>query len=248
MVNRVSKRNNVLKALAGTNWGQQKETLLLTYQELGRSIDNYAAFVWSTNASDINLENIQRTQNEELWIITGSHKMSSIDYIHSETKMLLVEDHLKSSLCAISGYTVNTQRMFVTTSPRWIIHRGKLKETVFTRHNQTVLPLLVNIKNRSRQYTPHLSGNIERASTSRSLVRIPASNESLYHATQKKNHGYSTSISMPTTRALIRAGIDSDVDQHRGHVCSKAANYSRSCVRTQKVLSVSLRTRNHIEG
>ena len=66
-------------------------------------------------------------------------------------------------------------------------------------------------------------GNIERASTSRSLVRIPISNESLYHATQKKNHGYSTSISMPTTRALIRAGIDSDVDQHRGHVCSKAA-------------------------
>ena len=66
-------------------------------------------------------------------------------------------------------------------------------------------------------------GNIERASTSRSLVRIPVSNESLYHATQKKNHGYSTSISMPTTRALIRAGIDSDVDQHRGHVCSKAA-------------------------
>ena len=66
-------------------------------------------------------------------------------------------------------------------------------------------------------------GNIERASTSRSLVRIPVSNKSLYHATQKKNHGYSTSISMPTTRALIRAGIDSDVDQHRGHVCSKAA-------------------------
>ena len=30
------------------------------------------------------------------------------------------------------------------------------------------------------------SGNIERASTSRSLVRIPISNESLYHATQKK--------------------------------------------------------------
>ena len=29
VTNRVSKRNNVLKALAGTNWGQQKETLLI---------------------------------------------------------------------------------------------------------------------------------------------------------------------------------------------------------------------------
>ena len=52
VANRVSKRNDVLKALAGTNWGQQKETLLLTYKALGRSIANYAAPVWSTHASD----------------------------------------------------------------------------------------------------------------------------------------------------------------------------------------------------
>ena len=43
VANRVSKRNNVLKALACTNWGQQKETLLMTYKALGRSIANYAA-------------------------------------------------------------------------------------------------------------------------------------------------------------------------------------------------------------
>ena len=40
VANRASKRNNVLKALAGTNWGQQKETLLLTYKALGKSIAN----------------------------------------------------------------------------------------------------------------------------------------------------------------------------------------------------------------
>ena len=51
VANRVSKRNNVLKALAGTNWGQQKETLPMTYKALRRSITNYAAPVWSTNAS-----------------------------------------------------------------------------------------------------------------------------------------------------------------------------------------------------
>ena len=47
VANRVSKRNNVLKALAGTKWGQQKET----YKALGRSIANYAVPVWNTNAS-----------------------------------------------------------------------------------------------------------------------------------------------------------------------------------------------------
>ena len=46
---RVKKRNNVLKALTGTSWGQQKETLQMTYKARGRSIANYAAPVWSTN-------------------------------------------------------------------------------------------------------------------------------------------------------------------------------------------------------
>ena len=94
VTNSVSKRNNVLKALIGTNWGQQKQTLLMTYKALGRSIENYAAPVRSINASKSNIYKIQRAQNEALRIITGSHKMSSIDHIHSETKMLQVEDHL----------------------------------------------------------------------------------------------------------------------------------------------------------
>ena len=58
---RVSKRNNILKALAGTSWGQQKETLLMTYKAIGRLIANYAAPVWSTNVS---MEKIQVAQNE----------------------------------------------------------------------------------------------------------------------------------------------------------------------------------------
>ena len=43
VANRVNKRNNALQALAVTNWGQQKETLLMTYKALGRSIANYPA-------------------------------------------------------------------------------------------------------------------------------------------------------------------------------------------------------------
>ena len=39
--------------------------------------------------------------------------------------------------------------MSVTTSPRWIIHRGKWRRHVFTMHNQTVVPLLSNTKKAS---------------------------------------------------------------------------------------------------
>ena len=57
----------------------------MTYKALARSIANYTAPVWSINASETNIGKIQRAQNEALRIITGSHKMSSVDHIHNET-------------------------------------------------------------------------------------------------------------------------------------------------------------------
>ena len=90
---RVSGRNNILKALAGISWGQQKETLLMIYKAVGRSIINYAAPVRSTNLRDTNYRNIQYTQNEALRISTGCHKMSSVDHLHVEANMLKVKEH-----------------------------------------------------------------------------------------------------------------------------------------------------------
>ena len=89
----------------------------------------------------------QRTQNEALRIITGSHKMSSIDHLHSETKMLPVEDHLNLLSAQYLVHCLDTENVchHITTldhPPR------EMKETLFTRHKQTVLPLLANTKNR----------------------------------------------------------------------------------------------------
>ena len=85
---RVYSRNNILNAR-----GQQTETLLMTYKAVGGSIINYAAPVWSTNLRDTNYRNIQYTQNKALRIATGSHKMSSVDHLHVEAKMLKVREH-----------------------------------------------------------------------------------------------------------------------------------------------------------
>ena len=147
VANKVSKRNNVLKALAGTNWRQQKETLLMTYKALGRLIANYTAPVWSTNASESNIGKIQRTQNEALRIITGSHKMSqsSIDHLHSETKskMLQVEDQLNLLSVQYLVQCMDTENVYHHITKMDILSR-EMKETIFTRHYQTVLPLLAN--------------------------------------------------------------------------------------------------------
>ena len=137
----VSKRNIVLKALAGTNWRQKNETLLMTYRALGRSIANYAAPVWNINASETN--KIQRAQNEALRIITGSHKMSSVDHIHSETKMIQVEDHLNLLSAQYLVQCMDTENVCHHITKMDLPPR-EMKETIFTRHYQTVLPLLAN--------------------------------------------------------------------------------------------------------
>ena len=55
---RIDKRNNMLKALAGSSWGHDKENLLQTNNELGKSIASYAAPVGGTNASDSSFKKI----------------------------------------------------------------------------------------------------------------------------------------------------------------------------------------------
>ena len=69
---RVSGRNNILKALAGTSWGQQKEALLMTYKAVGRSIINYTAPVWSPNLHDTNYRNpihTERGSEDHYWML-----------------------------------------------------------------------------------------------------------------------------------------------------------------------------------
>ena len=86
---RINKRNNMLKALAGSSWGQGKETLLLTYRKL-----------CSTNASDSSCKNIQTAQNAALRTVTGAHKMASIDHLHQES-LTLSQGPLRYAFCAV---------------------------------------------------------------------------------------------------------------------------------------------------
>ena len=48
---------------------------------------------WGTNIHDTHYRNIQYTQNEALRIATGRHKMSSVDHLHVEAKILKVREH-----------------------------------------------------------------------------------------------------------------------------------------------------------
>ena len=68
---KMKSRNKVLKALAGSSWGADKETLLTSYNAIGRSVVSYAAPVWSANTSATQWKHIQTCQNAALRTATG---------------------------------------------------------------------------------------------------------------------------------------------------------------------------------
>ena len=196
---RVSGRNNILKALAGTSWGQQKETLLMIYKAVGRSIINYAAPVWSTNLRDTNYRKIQYTQNEALRNSTGCHKMSSVDHLHAEANMLKVKEHselLSAQYLARCLEPENVNFSITTREPPKIM----MKETLFTRHRSAVEPLMIAKDRKTTLQAIHTTA-VNQAVTSlgRNVVlddRPPAINISEKELTRKER----------TTLAQLRSG------------------------------------------
>ena len=119
----------------------------MTYKAVGRSIINYAAPVWSTNLRDTNYRNIQYTQNEAPRIATGCHKMSSVDHLHVEAKMLKVREHSELlsahylARCLEPGNVCHS----ITTGETL---KRRMKETLFTRHPNTVETMMLLANNR----------------------------------------------------------------------------------------------------
>ena len=114
IVTRVSSRINILKVHAGTNRGQQMETIHITYISLIRSIFMYAAPIYFPNASSSLVQKFQTIQNSALRVATDSVKMISIDHLCEETKMLLVQDDLSQSS---SQYLVSVLQRQPTHQP-----------------------------------------------------------------------------------------------------------------------------------
>ena len=94
IISRATPRLNILRALAGTTWGQQLETITLTYKSIVRSLFLYAAPIWYPNTSPTNISKLQTIQNHALRTASGCVKMSPIEHLHTETKTLPVNDHL----------------------------------------------------------------------------------------------------------------------------------------------------------
>ena len=123
---------------------------------VGRSTINYAAPVWSPNLHDTNYRKIQYTQNEALRFATGCHKMSSIDHLHTEAEMLKVKEH--SELLSAQYLTRclepgNVCHPIITRA----IPERQMRETLYTRHRNTVESMMVKMIGKLYSSTPHCS-------------------------------------------------------------------------------------------
>ena len=85
--------NGVLIALASSTWGCDKETLLTTYQAIGRSMLSYCCPVWTPSLRDTNWSRLQWAQNSALRISTGCLRMAGVAELHQEARELSVRQH-----------------------------------------------------------------------------------------------------------------------------------------------------------
>ena len=114
----------------------------MTYKAVGRSIINYAAPVWSTNLRDTNYINIQYTQNEAMRISTGCHNMSSVDHLHAEANVLKVSEHSELLSAQYLARCLEPDNVNNSITTRDTTKR-RMKETLFTRHRNTVEPMMI---------------------------------------------------------------------------------------------------------
>ena len=84
---------NALKALAGTDWGQDKESITIMYKSTMRSNLEYSIPIFGPIIAQNHWNRLQTLQNHALRTATGCTKMTSVDHLHQETNVLPLKQH-----------------------------------------------------------------------------------------------------------------------------------------------------------
>ena len=103
---------------------------------------NYACPIWTPNLSDTNWNDIQTCQNSALRIATGCVKMSKIDHLHSECKIMPAKDH---SVMLAKQFLLSTQQSD-HPNKRYLLAEPPprlMKLTLSSRFSESVLELIL---------------------------------------------------------------------------------------------------------
>ena len=92
---------SVLRCLATTDWGYDKQTLRATYSATGRSAVEYAAAAWLPWVSSLTMEKLETCQRFVGQAITGQAKTTSVEAILAEDDFSKIGTKA-TQLCAIA--------------------------------------------------------------------------------------------------------------------------------------------------
>ena len=139
---KASRRLNVLRAVADTSFGHDKECLLMTFKSLIRPFFDYAAPIVYPNYSPTSIRRLQIIQNKSLRLITGCHHAAAQDHLHDETQVLPVAQHLR----LLSAQYLARALQPSHPSHEWVTSTGPqraMKETLRSRCWEDVEPFVV---------------------------------------------------------------------------------------------------------
>ena len=85
VISKGKRRNNILRCLAGKDWGQAMETQKILYMTYIRSVVEYAAPSWYPWISDTAKCKIETIQNDSLRIMMRMSKTTPIDFLRCES-------------------------------------------------------------------------------------------------------------------------------------------------------------------
>jgi hypothetical protein len=128
-------KTNVLKALTGTKFGCQQETITKVYRQYVRTNLNYASPAWAPAVAKSNLDRLQVAQNGCLRTATGCVKSTQVQHLHDETKVLPIRDHLNmiGTQFIAKIYNPAHPNHNLTSLPRRSRH---MKQTPYHYYNQ----------------------------------------------------------------------------------------------------------------
>ena len=84
----------------------------------------------------------EKSNTHRMRIATGCHKMSSIDHLHTEAEMLKVWEHSELLSAQYLARCLEPRNVCHPITTRAIPER-QMKETLYTRHQNTVEPMMV---------------------------------------------------------------------------------------------------------
>ena len=165
MKTRAVKYNNALRALAASDYGQQKESIVHCYKATTKAVIMYAAPIWSPNLAQTHWDSLQRIQNDAMRTATGCIKMTGVGHLTSETNLLPIRTHtdMISAQFAASCYSTDHPCHDQTIRPT----RGRLKkkyQSLFDKHK----PYIENLRNNNptAKLVPLIHQDVVRSYTS----------------------------------------------------------------------------------